>query len=267
MTRRSFSKRTAWSRGYIVSSSARPDWQTIDVPLRQGALSAAIDESVLKRLLASAPTTRSRALALSTGLVLSRLAKCNLAPLPCLDITSKIVLGVPLHSDQFTCPECLLTLLSLLLWAPLKKVQDWFQTPLLARLLPNWTNGHPAALDVHVISPLQSLTLSEAAWIQGHALQVGVQRKLASNLPNCRSMGLTCIPLVAETLGGLADDFVSTIRDIGRSIGLRSGADGDKITTKHLFGRVSIALWRGNASMLIHRSHLHWMDTLSCFIS
>ncbi len=58
--------------------------------------------------------------------------------------------------------------------------------------------GRPAALDVHVISPLQS------ARTQGHALQVGVQRKLASNL---RSMGLTCIPLVAETLGGLAEDY------------------------------------------------------------
>ncbi len=73
------------------------------------------------------------------------------------------------------------------------------------------TNRRPVALDVHVISPFQSLTLSEAARTQGHALQVGVQRKLASNLPNCRSMGLTCIPLVAETLGGLADDFVSTM--------------------------------------------------------
>ena len=61
--------------------------------------------------------------------------------------------------------------------------------------------------------------MSEAAWTQGHALQVGVQRKLASNLPNCRSMGLTCIPLVAETLGGLAEDFISTIWDIGKSIG------------------------------------------------
>ena len=60
--------------------------------------------------------------------------------------------------------------------------------------------------------------------------------------------------LVAETLGGLADDFISTIRDIGRSIGLRSGADQDIVTTKHLFGRVSIARWQGNASMLIHRS-------------
>ncbi len=121
-------------------------------------------------------------------------------------------------------------------------------------LLPNWINGRPAALDIHVISPLQSLILSEAARTQGHALQVGVQHKLASNLPSCRSMGLTCIPLVAETLGGLDEDFVSTIRDISRSICLRSGADRDIVTTKHLFGRVSIALWRGNTTMLIHRS-------------
>ena len=120
-------------------------------------------------------------------------------------------------------------------------------------LLPNWINGRPAALDIHVISSLQSLTLSEAARIQGHALPVGVQRKLASNLLSCRSVGLTCILLVAETLGGLAEDFVSTIQDIGRSIYLHSGADRD-IVTKHLFGRVSIALWRGNATMLIHRS-------------
>ena len=135
------------------------------------------------------------------------------------------------------------TLLSLLLWVP-----DSVSRPADV-LLPNWINGRPAALGIHVISSLQSLTLSEAARTQGHALQVGVQHKLASNLPSCRSVGLTCIPLVAETLGGLAEDFVSTIRDIGRSICLRSGTDRDIVTTKHLFGRVSIALWRGNATM------------------
>ncbi len=48
---------------------------------------------------------------------------------------------------------------------------------------------------------------------------------LVSNLPNCRAAGLTCIPLVAETLGGLAEDFISTIKIIDRSIRLRSGTD------------------------------------------
>ena len=114
-------------------------------------------------------------------------------------------------------------------------------------LLPNWSNGRPAALDVHVISPLQSLILSEAAFSQGHALQVGVQRKL--NLPNCRSSGLDCIPLVAETLRGLGEKFIATIKAMGRSLCLRSGSDRESDPTRHLFGRISLALWRGNALM------------------
>ena len=62
-------------------------------------------------------------------------------------------------------------------------------------------------------------------------------------------MGLTCIPLVAETLGGLADNFISTIRDIADQLLFV------QVPTVNLFGRGEyIALWRGNASMLIHRS-------------
>ena len=69
--------------------------------------------------------------------------------------------------------------------------------------LPTWSRGRPATLDVHVISPLQQQTLGEAAFSPGHALQVGVQRKLSSHLSNCRSAGLEFIPLVFETLGFL----------------------------------------------------------------
>ena len=47
-------------------------------------------------------------------------------------------------------------------------------------LLPNWKWGHLAALDVHVISPLQQQTLNKASFTPGHALQVGLNRKLAS---------------------------------------------------------------------------------------
>ena len=48
-------------------------------------------------------------------------------------------------------------------------------------LLPNWSRGRQAALDVSVISPLQQLTLSEAAVTPGHALQC-VRHKLTANL-------------------------------------------------------------------------------------
>ena len=70
--------------------------------------------------------------------------------------------------------------------------------------LPNWSCGRPAALDVYIISPLQRQTLEEAATYPGRALQVGVRWKLSSHNSACRSAGTDFIPLVAETLGGLA---------------------------------------------------------------
>ena len=116
-------------------------------------------------------------------------------------------------------------------------------------LLPNWHQGHPAFVDVRVISPLQQLTLAEASSIPGHALLVGTRRKLASNLLACRAMGAECIPLVAETLGGLSEDAIHTIRVIGRAIGIRSCSPNPSTSTKHLFSRTAIALWDGNATL------------------
>ena len=120
-------------------------------------------------------------------------------------------------------------------------------------LLPNWSCGHPTALDVHVISPLQQQTIAEASHTPGHALQVGVHCKLASNLLACRSTGTNFIPLVAETLGGLAEDTIHTVRSINRAIADRAGSPDPAITSWHLFGRFAIALWRGNASLWLHR--------------
>ena len=111
----------------------------------------------------------------------------------------------------------------------------------------------PAALDVHVISPLQDLTLLEAASTPGHALQVGVRRKLTSHLANCRAAGVEFVPIVAETLGGLAEDTVNTVRAIGKAIAQRTGPHVSSTSTSQLFHRLAIALWRGNACLWIHR--------------
>ena len=110
-----------------------------------------------------------------------------------------------------------------------------------------------AALDVHVISPLQQQLLGEASFTPGHALQVGVGRKLAAHLSACRSTGTDFIPLVAETLGGLAEDTIRTVRSIGHAIADRSGSLDPSTTSRHLYGRLAIALWRGNACLWLHR--------------
>ena len=66
--------------------------------------------------------------------------------------------------------------------------------------LPTWSRGHPAALDVHVISPLQQQSLGEAASTPGLALQVGVQCKLTTHLAECQSAGVDFVPIGVEAL-------------------------------------------------------------------
>ena len=120
-------------------------------------------------------------------------------------------------------------------------------------LLPTWSYGRPAALDVHVISPLQQQTINAAASTPGHALQVGVQRKLTAHLSACRSAGVVFVPVVAESLGGLAEDTISTIARLGKGIASRIRDFDSSNPTRQLFHRLAIALWSGNASLWLHR--------------
>lgn len=58
--------------------------------------------------------------------------------------------------------------------------------------------------------------------------------------------GVSFIPLVVESLGGWSDEAAHNITRIGRLLGQRSGSPPAE-TTSHLFQRLSISLWRGNA--------------------
>ena len=120
-------------------------------------------------------------------------------------------------------------------------------------LLPTWSHGHPAALDVHIISPLQQQTISGAASTPSHALEVGTRWKLTSHLSDCCAAGVEFFPLVAETLGGLAKDPIHIISSIGKMLGQRSNPSDPATSISHLFGCLSISLWRGNACCWLHR--------------
>ena len=203
---------------------------------------------------------RAKALALSTSLP-HACDWLNVVPSPALGLhlqdcefrcCLRYWLGVPLHSSQYTCPECgrmadqygdhqvgcsgngdrisrhnairdvIFSAAQSAALAPTKEAPSLMPNSSMRPadiLLPTWHQGRPAALDVHVISPLQEQTLAEAATSPGHALQVGIQRKLTSNLSTCRSVGVEFIPLVFETLGGLAEDSISTIYAIGVAVG------------------------------------------------
>ena len=199
-------------------------------------------------------------------------------------------LGVPLHSSPYSCPEChntadpfgdhqvgcggngdritrhnairdvVFSAAQSAALAPSKEMPNLIPDSLSRPadvFLPTWSRGRPAALDIHVISPLQQQTMGEAASTPGHALQVGVQRKLASHLSACRSVGVEFIPFVMETLGGLAEDSIFILRSLGKAIAQRVGSldtsTDTSVCTKQLFHRTAIALWRGNAIQWLHR--------------
>ena len=194
--------------------------------------------------------------------------------------------GIPLHSNSYPCPECggsadpfgdhqigcggngdrishhnairdvLFNAAQSAALAPTREAPGLVLSSLSRPanvLLLNWSQSRPDALDVHVISPMQQLTLTEDASSSGHTLRVGVQQKLTEYLSACRSAGIDFVPLVVESLGGWCPDAISTIRSIRHAIGQRDNSTESLLTTKHLFGPLAIALWRGNASCWIHR--------------
>ena len=107
--------------------------------------------------------------------------------------------------------------------------------------LPSWKGGHPAALDVTVISTMQQATIQGAAISHGYALLVGEERKMAAHADTCQAVGVSFIPLVVETLGGMSGSCVSTLACLGRLLGQRLGIPPvDSI--RHLFQRCAISL-------------------------
>ena len=108
---------------------------------------------------------------------------------------------------------------------------------------------------------MQPLTLAGAAAEPGFALKVAEARKLGSHNADCRAIGVSFIPIVAETLGGWSADSVVHIARIGRLVGQRLGTP-PAIAVKHLFQRLSILLWKGNAALWARRLPLHsaWVD-------
>ena len=100
---------------------------------------------------------------------------------------------------------------------------------------------------------MQQLTVSRSAATQGYALEFAAKRKSALHGAPCHQAGIQFIPLPVETVGGWSAQAASTIQEIGRRQANRlDTAPSDSI--RHLFQRLSICLWRGNASIWLNAS-------------
>ena len=102
-----------------------------------------------------------------------------------------------------------------------------------------------------VISTLQQRTLQDAAETQGYALSVGEERKMVAHAASGRAVGISFIPLVVESLGGWSELAAKPLRNIGHLLGQRLDIS-PSLTTRHLFQRCSVSLWRGNAALWLH---------------
>ena len=116
--------------------------------------------------------------------------------------------------------------------------------------LPCWKRGRLAALDITIISTLQQSTVRGTAENQDHALLVAEERKFASHGAACQAVGISFIPLAIESLGGVSDMSADTISSLGCLLGQRLGISLVE-STRHLYRRLAISLWRGNASAWI----------------
>ena len=277
----------------VVGHSNWSSFEDMDFIICQKTLSQAIDQFSYQSLLSSAPDDRSRALALASSVPHSgdwlQVLPSDVLHLQFFDLEFRLCLlywlGIPMASSPHDCPVCericdpmgdhavgcggnsdrivrhnalcevIFSSAQAAGLAPRKEVPalipDSSSRP-ADIFLPSWSGGKPTAFDVTVISPLQQLTLSSSAASQGAALLVAESRKRAAYSSFCRSVGISFIPLAVEALGFWGKEALTTIKSLGRLQASRLGLD-PKETTRHLFQKLSVALWRGNSHLWVTR--------------
>ena len=119
-------------------------------------------------------------------------------------------------------------------------------------LVPHWSSGKDAAMDVTVVMPLQEATLAGAATTPGFALEYAFNNKVRGAEDDCRAQGIAFLPMVAEALGGWHTVAEREVKKLGTALARHTGQEeGEAIS--HLWVRLGVLLQRGNAAILANR--------------
>ena len=116
----------------------------------------------------------------------------------------------------------------------------------------NWVDGRKIAFDVSVTSPTQEAILLQASNRPAAAIEARKVAKNRAHFANCRSQGIFFQPLVVESFGGWDKDALVFLKELARQDARRWGRDS-ALEIKYFFQRLSVALQRGNAALLIDR--------------
>ena len=121
-------------------------------------------------------------------------------------------------------------------------------------LVQNWSRGRPAAFDICVTSPLNTLTLSEVGVCAGAAAQAGEVRKHSANDDKCGDLGWFCVPLVTETYGAWGPEAKACFSQLASRLSIRLQKP-KSVILHELYGRLNTCLVRCVATAILSRSH------------
>ena len=119
-------------------------------------------------------------------------------------------------------------------------------------LVQNWSRGRPAAFDICVTSPLNTLTLSEAGVCAGAAAQAGEVRKHSANDEKCGDLGWFCVPLVTETYGAWGPEAMACFSQLASRLSIRLQKP-KSVILHELYGRLNTCLVRCVATAILSR--------------
>ena len=124
---------------------------------------------------------------------------------------------------------------------------------------PDWSRGRPLAVDVTVSHFSQTSTqlnadLTCSSSERAALAKVAAKERLYRN--QCAAQNVDFLAAAVCSYGGWLPDGVDFIRRLAACLAESSGQDRS-VVTANLWQRLSIALWRGNASMVLqHRPHV-----------
>ena len=107
-----------------------------------------------------------------------------------------------------------------------------------------------------VVSPLQAQTIERSAVEQGYALNMRYQQKWRKYGEACKTEGIVFYPMPVECLGGWHDVAAGIICRLGQSLA-RSTGQVETEVVRHLFGRLSVLLVKGNTALILNRTPSH----------
>jgi hypothetical protein len=88
-------------------------------------------------------------------------------------------------------------------------------------LIPLWSLGHSAALDITIVHPLNSKNIIGASTDIESCLEAAEGRKFANNNPKCNELGWLCVPIAVSTYGNWSKGAMEVLRKIASHIATR----------------------------------------------